>query len=109
MNYDADALCVYLSALLAIFLLSSVYLYQNDNTIMQLTVMTKGGVQVYFQLVFVKKLIVSRRVTTRTGAFHTAKILRPSRPTSIFFQPLFFRPPTETMMMQLITITNSYF
>lgn len=91
---------VYLSALLAIFLLPPLCLYQqNDNAITQLTVMTEGGVQVYLQLVFVKKLIVSRRVTTRTRAFHTAKILRPSCSTSIFLQSLFFRPPTKIVMI----------
>lgn len=65
--------------------------------------MTEGGVQVYLQLVFVKKLIVPGRVTACTGAFHTAKILRPPRPTSIFLQPLFFRPPTGI----IITVINN--
>jgi hypothetical protein len=67
------------------FLLSCCYLSIRINrTIISLTVMTKGGVQVYLQLIFVEKLIVSGRVTASTGALHTAKILRPSCPTGIF-------------------------
>lgn len=59
-----------------------------------LTVMTEGGVQVYFQLVFVEELIVPRRVTAGTGALHTAKVLRPPCPTGVLLQPLLFRPST---------------
>lgn len=51
---------------------------------MQLTVMAKGGVEVYLQLVFIKELIVSRRMTAST-ALHTTEVLRPSCSTGIFF------------------------
>lgn len=56
--------------------------------------MTKGGVEVYLQLVFIKELIVSRRMTAST-ALHTTEVLRPSCSTGIFFQPLFFCPPMK--------------
>lgn len=72
---------------------------------MQLTMMTKGGVQVYLELIFIKELIMSRRMTAST-ALHTTEVLRPSCSTGIFLQPLLLCPPTEIITMISIVINN---